>query len=158
MKKAVLSLFVVFIWTINVYADGPLMMKGFHHDIPFDKACEILSEFKSERGDFIYDEKQKKCGFGRNNLITYPYIKENITSKKIDTIVLSPDVVDYLFDAKSLNVRKFCRIFLKKYSWIDKFNMARKYQQTSPQYGWKLSIDKKKWMKITFFKENKTHQ
>ena len=158
MKKAVLSLVVMFVCTVSIYADGPLMMKGFHHDISFDEACKILSGFKSERGDFIYDKKQKKCGFGRNNFITYPYIEESTTSNKIDTIVLSPDVVDYLFNTKTLNGRKFSRIFLRKYSWIDKFNIARKYQQTSLRYGWKLSIDKKKWMKITFFKENNTYQ
>jgi len=29
------------------------------------------------------------------------------------------------------------------------------FTQESTKYNWKLSIDKKKWMKITFFNKNK---
>lgn len=157
MKKIALILLTTLTLGINLHANGPLLMKGFHHDIPFDQACKIMSTFKSDRGDFISSTKEKKCGFGRNGLISYPHIIGSSTSDKVDTIVLSPDVVDSLFEAKALDSRKFSKVFLNRYNWIDSYQPTRKYHQESQEHGWKISINRKKWIKITFFKENITN-
>ncbi len=149
MKKIVPILLTTF--TINIYANGPLMMKGFHHDIPFDKACKIMSTFKSERGDFISSKKHKKCGFGRNGFISYPYIMGSKKSNDVEMIVLSPDVVDNLFQAETMNGAKFSKAFLDRYNWINGFRTTGTYRQESLEYGWKLSINRKKWIKINFF-------
>ncbi len=154
MKRTALILLLTFTGITNLHANGPLMMKGFHHDIPFDDACKIMSTFKSDRGDFIFDKKQKKCGFGRNGLISYPHITGSSTSDKVDIIMLSPDVVDDLFESKTLNGSKFSKLFLSQYNWINKYQPIRKYRQESQEHGWKISINRKKWIKITFFKEN----
>ncbi len=154
MKIKNISL-IILISSIHIQASGPLLMKGFHHDIPFDRACKIMSTFKSERGNFIpSNKKEKKCGFGRNGLISYPYITGSKDSDKVDMIVLSPDVVNHLFEAETLNSNKFSKAFLRNYDWIDTYQPTRKYHQESMEYGWKLSINRKKWMKITFFDTN----
>ncbi len=151
MKKISLTVVAFFMFVTIINADGPLMMKGFHHDIPFDEACKIMSTFESDRGDFISDKKQKKCGFGRNGFISSPHIIGSKSSNDVVIILLSPDVVNNLFEAEDLNSAKFSEAFLNRYTWIDEFSTTRKYHQESLEYGWKLSINRKKWIKISFF-------
>jgi hypothetical protein len=154
MKKIRLTVLAFLMSVTIVNADGPLMMKGFHHDISFDEACKIMSTFKTDRGDFLSSKKHKKCGFGRNGLISYPHITGSKNSNNVEMIVLSPDVVNDLFGAESLNGVKFSQVFLTRYNWIDEFSTTRKYRQESLEHGWKLSINKKKWMKIKFFEKS----
>lgn len=154
MKKIGLAVVAFFTFVTIINADGPLMMKGFHHDIPFYKACEIMSTFKSDRGYFLSSKKHKKCGFGRNGLISYPHIIGSKNSNDVEMIVLSPDVVNDLFGAEALNGTKFSGAFLNRYNWIDKFRPTGKYHQESLEHGWKLSISKKKWIKINFFEKS----
>jgi len=155
MKKTTLILLSMFIFNISLHANGPLVMKGFHQDIKFDVACKIMSTFKNNSGDFISNKKEKKCGFGRNGSISYSQIIGRKDSNKVDMIVISSNDIDYLFEAKGLNGRKFSKVFLNKYDWIDCYKTYGTYTQESTKYNWKLSIDKKKRMKITFFKKNK---
>ncbi len=157
MQRIIFTLLTVLTFGTHIYANGPLLMKGFHHDIPFDSACKIMSTFKSDRGDFIFNEKEKKCGFGRNGLISYPHITGSKNSNTVDMIVLSPDVVDDLFGADTLNSKKFSKVFLKQYAWINAYQPTRKYRQESQEHGWKLSINRKKWIKIVFFEESSVH-
>ena len=133
-----------------VSAEGALMMKGIHHDIPFEAACKIMSTFKTNRGEFILNKKRKKCGFGRNGLISYPHITGRRKSDHVEKIVLSPEVVDDLFNTETLNITAFSQVFLNRYNWIDAFRTTRIYRQESKKYGWKLSINRKKWIRITF--------
>ncbi len=154
MKRTVFIFLLTFIWLTNLHANGPLMMKGFHHDIPFDKACKIMSSFKSDRGDFISSKKHKKCGFGRNGFISYPYIIGSKNSNDVEMIVLSPDVVNNLFQAETMKGAKFSKAFLNRYDWIDTFRTTGTYRQESLEHGWKLSISRKKWIEIIFFKRN----
>ena len=127
------------------------MVKGFHHDISFDSACKIMSNFKSDRGNFIYSKKYKKCGFGRNGLISYPHIIGSKNSNKVEMIVLSPEVVNNLFQAETMRARKFSKACLGRYNWINEYRTTGTYRQESLEYGWKLSINRKKWIKINFF-------
>lgn len=140
MKNIILTIFVSFSFATISNADGPLRMKGFHHDIPFDEACKIMSTFNTDRGNFISNKKHKKCGFVRNGLISYPHIIGSKNSNNVEMIVLSPEVVNDLFEAKTLNSAKFSRAFLNRYNWIDEFRSTRKYHQENLEHGWKLSI------------------
>ena len=154
MKKTILSIFAIFMVITIVNADGPLRMKGFHHNMPFAEACKIMSTFKSDRGDFLTGKRDKKCGFGRNGLISYPHITRSKNSNNVEMIVLSPDVVNDLFEAETQDVTTFSQVFLNRYNWINEFRTTRIYRQESFEYGWKLSINRKKWIKITFFEGN----
>ena len=156
MKKIILIVLTVFTFVTIVNANGPLRMKGFHHDIPFDEACKIMSTFKSDRGDFISSTKYNKCGFGRNGLISYPHIIGSKNSNRVEKIILSPDVVNNLFHAETIKSAKFSRVFLNRYNWIDEFRTRGTYRQESLEYGWKLSINRKKWIEITFFERDRT--
>ena len=156
MKITALVLLSILAFGISLHASGPLLMKGFHHDIKFDAACKIMSTFKSNRGDFISSKKEKKCGFGKNGLISHSQISGQKDSNGVATIVISPADIDYLFEAKGLNGRKFSKIFLNTYNWIDRYKTYGTYTQESTKYNWKISIDKRKWMKITFLHNNKS--
>ena len=151
MKKIRLTVLAFLTFVTIVNADGPLMMKGYHRDISFDEACKIMSSFKSDRGNFIFSKKHKKCGFGRNGLISYPHITGRENSNDVEMIVLSPDVVNNLFQSETMKGAKFSQAFLNRYNWIDEFRTTGTYRQESLEYGWKLSINRKKWIKITFF-------
>ena len=155
MKMTALTLLTIFTFGISLHANGPLVMKGFHQDIKFDAACKLMSTFKNNSGDFISNKKEKKCGFGRNGSISYSQIIGQKDSNRVDMIIISSNDIDYLFEAKGLNGRKFSKVFLNKYNWIDSYKTYGTYTQESTKYNWKLSIDKKKWMKITFFNKNK---
>ena len=155
MKTTALILLTMFTFGISLHANGPLVMKGFHHDIKFDAACKIMSTFKSSHDNFIFDKREKKCGFGKNGSILYSQISGQKDSNRVNVIVISPNDIDYLFEAKGLNGRKFSKVFLNRYDWIDGYKTYGTYTQESTKYNWKLSIDKKKWMKITFFNKNK---
>jgi hypothetical protein len=157
MQKIRLAILVFFTFVTSVNADGPLLMKGFHHDIPFDKACKTMSTFKSDRGDFITSKKHKKCGFGRNGLISYPHIIGSKSSNNVEKIILSPDVVNNLFQAETIKSAKFSRVFLNRYNWINEFRTTGTYRQESLEHGWKLSINRKKWIEITFFERDRTN-
>ncbi len=50
---------------------------------------------------------------------------------------------------------KFSKAFLDRYNWIDEFRTSGIYRQENLEYGWKLSINKKKWIKINFLKRSK---
>jgi len=151
MMKRILLLLSITI--LQLQADGALQMKGFHHDLPFEDACHIMSTFKSERGNFIFKPKQKKCGFGRHGFITYPCIIGKKDTAMVDRIILSPDVVNTLFDAEKLKANAFIRSFCNTYHWTNRFHTARTYHQESKKFGWSLTINKKKWIKISFFEK-----
>lgn len=154
IKNLLLFLLFIHISTLVTYADGALQMKGFHHDIPLKEACHIMSSFKSERGDFIFKPKEKKCGFGRHGFITYPCITGKKDNSMVDSIILSPDVVNTLFNAKEKKTKIFVKSFLHQYHWINKFRTKGIYRQKSTKYGWSLSINQKKWIKISFFERS----
>jgi len=149
--KKVFFLFSFLLLVTHVYADGPLQMKGFHHDLPLEEACLMMSTFKSKRGSFLFKKEQKKCGFGRNGFITYPCITGDKDTDMVSSIILSPDVVNTLFEAEKLNTNTFAKSFLQKYHWIDTFRTTGIYRQESKKYGWSLIINKRKWIKINFF-------
>ncbi len=150
ISRSVLSFLLFVFGSSYIYANGPLQMKGFHRDLPLEEACRIMSSFKSERGSFIFNEEQKKCGFGRNGFISYPCIIGKKNSQKVESIILSPDVVNGLYDAEKMNTKTFARSFAKKYRWIDTFSTKGIYRQKSEKYGWSLTINKRKWIKIDF--------
>jgi len=154
MGKVIKVMVVSLIFITVIYADGPLRMKGFHHEIPFDKACKIMSTFKTDRGDFILNKIDKKCGFGRNGFISSPYITGNTDTNDVESIVLSPEVVDDLFNAKRQNIDQFANKFLNRYKWIDSFRTTRTYRKECQEHGWKLMINRKKWIKIVFYKRS----
>jgi len=151
IKNILLFLSFILISTLVTHADEALRMKGFHHDLPMKEACHIMSSFKSERGDFIFKQKEKKCGFGRHGFITYPCIIGKKDNAMVDSIILSPDVVDTLFNAKNKKAKIFVQSFLHKYHWINTFRTKGIYRQKSEKYGWSLTINQKKWIKISFF-------
>ena len=154
MKKTVLTIISTLTFITIANANSDLRMKGFHHDMPFDEACKIMSTFETDRGDFLISKKEKKCGFGRNEFISYPYITGRENSNNVEMIVLSPDVVNNLFDAKKLKVNKFSKLFLDRYNWIDTYRTTGTYRQESLEHGWKLSISRKKWLEIKFFERS----
>jgi hypothetical protein len=151
MKRTLLLLCVT---VLQLSADGALQMKGFHHDLPLEDACHIMSTFKSERGNFIFKPKQKKCGFGRHGFITYPCIIGKKDTAMVDSIILSPDVVNTLFDAEKMKANVFIRSFCHKYHWVNTFYSTGTYRQESKKFGWTLTINKKKWIKISFFEKD----
>ena len=139
--------------TISLLADAPLHLKGFHHDIPFQSACLIMSSFKTQRGEFIMDEKHNKCGFGRNGFIAQPYILGD-KNGHVKLIRLSPDAVDYLFGTHDKDAIAFLKDFVKTYDWIDDNDTTMKYSRykhIDKKNGWELIINKRKWMDIKFF-------
>ena len=156
MKKKLTVLFsILSLYTIS-WADGPLHLKGFHHDIPFKSACMIMSSFETQRGEFIMDEKHNKCGFGRNGFIAQPYILGD-SDGHVKLIRLSPDTVDYLFSTQDKSAIEFIKEFIKSYKWIDDDNVKMKYSKYNHkdmQDGWEIDINKKKWMDIKFFAIN----
>ena len=155
-SKNILIFYSFLLLSTYTHADGPLQMKGFHHDLSLEKACLMMSTFKSERGDFLFKREQQKCGFGRNGFITYPCITGDKNTGMIDSIILSPDVVNRLFEAEKLNANTFAKSFLHTYNWIDTFRTRGIYRQESKKYGWSLIINKRKWIKIHFFSKTNT--
>jgi hypothetical protein len=144
---------VILLNAINIWADAPLHLKGFHHDIPFKSACLILSSFETQRGEFIMDERHNKCGFGRNGFIAQPYILGD-ENGHVKLIKLSPDAVDYMFNTTNKSAPEFVKEFVKTYDWIDDNNTKMKYSRYKHKDetdGWEIVINKKKWMDIKFF-------
>ena len=147
-----LTVFFILLYTL-IWADAPLHLKGFHHDIPFKSACMIMSSFETQRGEFIMDTRNNKCGFGRNGFIAQPYILGD-GNGKVKMIRLSPDAVDYLFGTKDKSALTFIKELVKTYKWIDdndtKMRYSR-YKHIDKKDGWEIDINKKKWMDIKFF-------
>ena len=151
-KKLAIILSILSSYTIS-WADAPLRLKGFYHDIPFKSACMIMSSFETQRGEFIMDERNKKCGFGRNGFIAQPYILGD-ENGKVKMIRLSPDAVDYIFNTQNLTALEFIKALVKNYDWIDDPNPKMKYSRykhKDTKDGWGIVVNKKKWMDIKFF-------
>jgi hypothetical protein len=157
MKHKIISLMIM--GTISIFGDGNLKLKGFHHDIPFESACKILSSFKTQRGNFIIDKKHHKCGFGRNGFIAQPYIVAD-ENGNIKHIKLSPDTVDYLFNVENKPATALIDKLILDYKWLDDDNakmVYSRYKHIDQKDGWEIIINKKKWMDIKFFpKSNNT--
>jgi len=153
MHKHIKNLIILLIATTTFSLAKPLHLKGFHHDIPFKSACIILSSFETQRGEFIMDEANKKCGFGRNGFIAQPYILGD-EQNNVKMIRLSPDTVDYLFGVTDQNATTFINLLAKKYEWIDDKNPTMKYSKykyKDEDNKWEIIINKKKWFDIKFF-------
>jgi hypothetical protein len=153
MKRILLATATIVAISSNLIANTSLHLKGFHKDIPFTSACEIMSSFKTQRGEFIMDSKNHKCGFGRNGFIAQPYILGD-SDGGVKVIRLSPDTVDYLFGTQDKKAIDFVKALTKEYDWINDTNPVMKYSKykyKDTKDGWEIIINKKKWMDIKFF-------
>ena len=153
MKKYILTAFSAMVMATSTYANNSLHLKGFHKDIPFKSACQIMSSFQTQRGEFIMDISNHKCGFGRNGFIAQPYILGD-ENGKVKMIRLSPDAVDYLFGTQDKSAIDFVKKLTNMYDWIKDTNPVMKYSRykyKNIQDGWEIIVNKKKWMDIKFF-------